>query len=429
MIDLRLLKKDFEFVKEKLLQKQVNSSLIKNLKDNYDLLSLLKLEEEKLNNQRTVLSKKIGIAYNQNKQKEALELQKEMQQIKKTLNDLETRLTLVSADFDKISHQIPNLPDEAVPVGVDENDNKVLFQWGQTPKFDFEPQPHWNIASDLDLVDFEAGGKISGSRFVVYKGLGAQLYNALAEFTTKIQVTNNGYYPYAVPVILSGESLFRSGQLPKFEADLFNLGNNKYLSPTSESQLISLYANTIIDSAKLPIKMTATSLCFRKESGAAGRDTRGVIRLHQFTKTELIMICDQKDAAKQLENLTENAQSILKILKLPYQVVDLCTGDLGFSAARTYDLEVWLPSEKRYREISSCSNTGDFQARRALIRHRKTSTDKTAYVALLNGSGVAIDRLFAAILENYQQADGSVLIPEALQPYLNNLKKIEKPKE
>ncbi|WP_391591945.1 Seryl-tRNA synthetase [[Mycoplasma] cavipharyngis] len=424
MIDLRLLKKDFEYVKTKLLDKQVDPNLIKNFKDNYDLLSLLKLEKEKLNNQRTLLSKKIGIAYNQNKQKEATELQKEMQKIRGDLNHLDQRLNLVATEFDQIYHQIPNLADDSTPIGVNETENQVLYQWGNLPKFDFEVQPHWKLASDLGLIDFELGAKISGTRFVAYTGVGAQLYYALSQLTRKIQIENNNYFPYELPVIVSDKSLFNSGQLPKFANDLFSLENNKYLSPTAEVQLVNVYGNSIIDSKLLPIKMTATTACFRKEAGAAGKDTRGVIRLHQFNKTELVIICEQTDALKQLEIIAEDAQSVLKALKLPYQVLSLCTGDLGFASTKTYDLEVWLPAENKYREISSCSNTGDFQARRSLIRHRKNSTDKTKYVAILNGSGVAIDRLFAAVLENYQQADGSIIIPEVLQPLMNNLTKI-----
>lgn len=426
MIDISLLKKDFGTLKQKLLNKNVPITLIKRLKDSFDVLSLLKLEQEKLNNLRKVLSKKIGIAYNQNKQNEALELQKEMQKIKLDLNNLITRLNVVQDEFNQALYQTPNLADDSVPIGIDESFNKVLYQNGNKPKFDFLPKAHWELGVELKLINFDLGSKISGSRFVVYSEIGAKLYRALAQFSLDLQINRNNYIEYQLPVIVNKDALFQSGQLPKFADDLFKIDENKYLSPTAEVQLINLFANSILNTNQLPIKLVANSLCFRKEAGAGGKDTKGIIRLHQFNKTELVVICKLDDADKQLENICEHAQLVLKTLKLPYQILMLCTGDLGFAANKTYDLEVWIPSENMFREISSCSNTKDFQSKRAMIRHRSSITAKTNYVALLNGSGVAIDRLFAAVLENYQQKDGSILIPEALQPYMNGLKIINK---
>lgn len=426
MIDIRLLKKDFDRLKEKLLSKNVSGSLIKQLKDCSDVLSLLKTEQEKLNAQRAFLSKKIGLAYNQNKQNEALELQKEMQKLKVTLNELILRINTVQDDFDGYLHQTPNPPDDSVPVGADEKANRILFESGMKPDFGFTPKNHWELAKDLGLVDFDLGPKITGTRFVVYTGLGAKLLRALGRYTLDVQVNKNNYFEYQLPVIVSKEALFNSAQLPKFGDDLFAVGNNKYLSPTAEVQLVNLHADSILDSKLLPLKMVANSLCFRKEAGAAGRDTRGLIRLHQFVKTELVVICRPEDADHQLELICEHAQAVLKGLKLPHRIIALCTGDLGFAAKKTYDIEVWLPADNRFREISSCSDTGDFQSRRAMIRHRPDNTVKSNYVALLNGSGVAVDRLFAAVLENGQQADGSVSVPEALQPYLDGLAKISK---
>lgn len=428
MIDIKLIRTNFDYVQKKLLERQVDPLLIKQLKDTSINYHYLKQKEEELQAIRNNLSKQISSAYSQNKQSEARDLTESMQNIKHDLNQLAIEVQAASEAFHSTLYQIPNIADDSVPIGVDESENVISFKTGLLPQFDFIPKTHWELAESLGLVDFELGPKLSGTRYVVYQGIGAKLYQALINFTIDHQVLKNNYKQYIVPVIVQDKTLFNTAQLPKFKDDLFEV-HGKYLSSTGESQLVNLYSGMIIDSQKLPLKLTTNSLCFRKESGAAGKDTRGLMRLHQFQKTELVIICQAKDSWKQLEQITENAESILKSLHLPFQRVVLCTGDLGFAAAKTYDLEVWLPSANLYREISSCSNTLDFQSKRALIRCRSSVGEKTEYVHCLNASGVAIDRLFAAVLENYQQSDGSVRIPDALLPYMNNITVIRPIKE
>jgi seryl-tRNA synthetase len=322
---------------------------------------------------------------------------------------------------------IPNLPHESVPIGNSEQDNVEIRKWGAPPVFSFEPKPHWELAHELGILDFEAAAKVTGSRFVFYKGLGARLERALISFMMDLHSDRHGYEEMMPPYIVNRESLTGTGQLPKFEEDVFQIaGTDYYLIPTAEVPVTNYCRDEILSAGELPKNFVAYSACFRSEAGAAGRDTRGLIRQHQFDKVELVKLVKPEDSYEELEKLTREAEEVLKLLKLPYRTVVLCTGDLGFSAAKTYDLEVWMPSSGTYREISSCSNFEDFQARRANIRFRRSAKDKPEFVHTLNGSGLAVGRTVAAIIENYQQADGSVIIPEVLRPYMNNIEVIAK---
>ncbi|PLY02989.1 MAG: serine--tRNA ligase [Desulfuromonas sp.] len=322
---------------------------------------------------------------------------------------------------------IPNLPDADCPVGVGEDENVEIRTWGEAPKFDFEAKAHWDIGTDLDIIDFERAGKIAGARFSLLKGPGARLERALINFMLDLHTTEHKYVETLPPFMVNRDSMTGTGQLPKFEDDLFHTEDVDYfLIPTAEVPVTNIYRDEILAEADLPICYTAYTPCFRKEAGSHGKDTRGLIRQHQFNKVELVKFTRPEESDAELEKLLDNAEEVLRRLRLPYRVVDLCTGDIGFSAARTFDIEVWLPGQDTYREISSCSNFRDFQARRAAIRYRPDGGGKPAFVHTLNGSGLAVGRTLLAILENYQQEDGSVVIPEALRPYMGGLEKIEK---
>jgi seryl-tRNA synthetase len=321
--------------------------------------------------------------------------------------------------------EIPNIPHSSVPVGKDENDNPVNRTVGTPPAFDFEPLPHWDIGTRLNIFDFDRAAKITGARFPLYMGLGAQLERALINFMLDLHTTRHGYTEILPPFIVNRTAMTGTGQLPKFEEDLFKLeGWDYYLIPTAEVPVTNIHQGETLDEEKLPIRYTAYTPCFRSEAGSYGKDTRGLIRQHQFNKVELVNFTTPETSYNELEALLESAESVLKILDLPYQVITLCTGDLGFSAAKTYDIEVWIPSQNVYREISSCSNFEDFQARRAGIRFKKRGRKGTRLVHTINGSGLAVGRTVAAILENNQQADGSVIIPEALRPYMKGLERL-----
>ncbi len=314
---------------------------------------------------------------------------------------------------------VPNVPDESVPVGKDETDNREVRTWGTRPDFSFEPKNHWDIGEGLDILDFERAGKIAGARFVINKGAGAKLERALMNFMLNLHTKEHGYTEIFPPILVNKESMTGTGQLPKFEEDLFK-ENSKglYLIPTAEVPVTNIHRDEILSEVDLPIYYTAYTPCFRREAGSYGKDTRGMIRQHQFNKVELVKFVKPEDSHNELEALTANAEEVLKRLGLHYRVVALCTGDMGFSAAKTYDLEVWFPAQQKFREISSCSNFTDFQARRASIRFKRTGKKGTEYVHTLNGSGLAIGRTMAAILENFQQEDGSVILPEALQHFM-----------
>jgi len=345
------------------------------------------------------------------------------------LSEAKQELDTIQAELDALLLAMPNLPEEDVPVGADEDDNVEVRQWGTPRDFDFDPRDHVSLGEQHGYLDFETAAKLSGARFALMRGPIARLHRALAQFMLDVHVNEHGYEELYTPYLVQADALQGTGQLPKFEADLFRVprGDDQrdlFLIPTAEVTLTNTVSQSIIDADKLPMRMTAHTPCFRSEAGSAGRDTRGMIRQHQFDKVEMVQIVRPQDSAAALQELTGHAENILKLLNLPYRVLALCTGDMGFGATRTYDLEVWIPSQGKYREISSCSSCGDFQARRMQARWRNPETGKPELVHTLNGSGLAVGRTLVAILENYQQADGSVLIPEVLEPYMPGIGQI-----
>ena len=342
----------------------------------------------------------------------------EMKELSDEIKVLDNKVSQIDEDLRTFMLKIPNIPNETVPVGKDDTENIEMRRWGEPRKFDFDFKPHWDIGTNLDILDFDRGAKISGTRFTVYKGFGARLERAVIQYFLNSH-TSNGYTEILPPYMVNRASMTGTGQLPKFEEDAFKVANNGYfLIPTAEVPVTNLHRDEILDGAKLPIKYCAYSACFRAEAGSAGRDTRGLIRQHQFNKVELVKFADPETSYQELESLTNDAEKLLQGLNLPYRVVTLTTGDLGFSSAKTYDLEVWMPSYNRYVEISSCSNFEDYQARRANIKFKKNPKDKAQLVHTLNGSGLAVGRTVAAILENYQNADGTVTVPDALVPFM-----------
>lgn len=346
------------------------------------------------------------------------EIMSRMNEIKESVKKLDAELAELDAAQKSLMYEFPNIPNESVPVGKDDSENVEVRRWGEPTKFDFEPKAHWDIGADLGILDPETAAKVTGARFHFYKDLGARLERAIMNFFLNTH-TANGYTDVFPPYMVNRASMTGTGQLPKFEEDAFKITNDDYfLIPTAEVPVTNMHRDEILDGTKLPIKYCAYSACFRAEAGSAGRDTRGLIRQHQFNKVELVKFVNPENSYEELEKLTNDAERVLQLLGLPYRVVTLSTGDLGFSSAKTYDIEVWMPSYGRYVEISSCSNFEDFQARRASIRFKNSPKDKAQLVHTLNGSGVAIGRTTAAILENYQNADGSVTVPEVLRPYM-----------
>ena len=341
----------------------------------------------------------------------------EMKELKEEIRALEEEAERAEAALAEVERGIPNVPHETVPRGTSEKDNRVERTWGEPRRFDFEPAAHWDLGPALGVMDFERGAKLAGARFTVLKGAGARLSRALGAFMIDLQSGEHGYEEIVPPLLNNADTLFSTGHLPKFESDLFRTREGFYLIPTAEVPLTSLHRDEILDPVLLPRRYTALTACFRAEAGAAGRDTRGILRQHQFEKVEVVMLTTPEESLAALETLTGHAEEVLKRLELPYRVVSLCTADLGFSSAKTYDLEVWLPGQNSYYEISSCSTFESFQARRANIRFRRTTGAKPEFVHTLNGSGLAIGRTLVAILENYQRADGSIEIPAALRPY------------
>ena len=342
-----------------------------------------------------------------------------MRELGAKIAEMDKKLKTVEPRLHDIMLTIPNMPAPDVPVGKDDTENPEVRKWGEPTHFDFEPKAHWDIGEKLGILDSERAAKVSGGRFYYYIGLGAKLERAVYNFMLDQHTQKDGYTEVIPPYIVTRDTMIGTGQLPKFHEDMYRLeGMEMYLIPTAEVPLTNYYRGEILDGSRLPIYLTALTPCFRAEAGSAGRDTRGLIRQHQFHKVEMVKFTKPEDSYAELEKLVGNAEDILKALKLPYHVVCLCTGDLGFSAAKCYDLEVWFPAQNKYREISSCSNTEDFQARRANIRFRRDAKSKPEYVHTLNGSGLAVGRTVAAILENYQQADGSVVVPEVLRPYM-----------
>ncbi len=374
---------------------------------------------------RNEYSEKIALLKRQKKHEEAEALIKASLEVGNDIKKYEELLQLDAALRDVSLSLIPNIPNASVPVGKDERDNPVVRQWGQPRQFDFTPKPHDEIGKMLGILDFPAAAKISGARFCVYRGAGAALERALISFMLDLHTRQHGYREILPPYIVNSESMTGTGQLPKFADDLFKLQDEDlYLIPTAEVPVTNLHRDEILDESLLPLRYVAFTPCFRREAGSYGKDTRGIIRQHQFHKVELVKFATPETSYAELESLLQNAERVLQLLNIPYRVISLCTGDLGFASAKTYDIEAWIPSQNCYREISSCSNFEDFQARRAKIRYRQSATGKTALVHTLNGSGLAVGRTVVALLENFQQADGSVLIPEILQPYLRGLQRI-----
>jgi seryl-tRNA synthetase len=349
----------------------------------------------------------------------------EMRDVADQIKAVDERLKLEDEELNNLLMTVPNIPSAETPIGSSEADNKEVRQYGTIPEFTFSPKPHWEIGEALDILDFERGAKIAGARFTLYKDSGARLERALINFMLDLHTSRHNYIEMLPPFMVNRESMTATGQLPKFEDDLFHMeGVDYFLIPTAEVPVTNIHRGEILKGSQLPISYAAYTPCFRREAGSYGKDTRGLIRQHQFNKVELVKFVHPSDSMNDLLLLLDNAEEVLKLLDLPYRVVDLCTGDIGFSACRTFDIEVWLPGQNTYREISSCSNFGDFQARRAGIKFREDEKSKPEFVHTLNGSGLAVGRTVVAILENFQQEDGSVVIPQALRPYMGGLEKI-----
>ncbi len=422
MLDLKMLRERLSWVQDRLTLR--GQALPWETFETLDLERRTILQEvEVLKHRRNVVSELIGRL--KKEKKEAPETIEEMREVSRRIKELDEALTGIEGKFQDFLLNLPNIPHESVPVGYSSEDNPVVRTWGKKPVFSFDPQAHWDIGESLEILDFERATKLTGARFVVYKGLGARLERALINFMLDLHTREHGYTEMLPPFMVNSQSMLGTGQLPKFKEDLFKLeGWDYYLIPTAEVPVTNYYQQETLSAAIMPIKFVAYTPCFRSEAGSHGKDTRGLIRQHQFNKVELVKFSLPENSYPELEALVANAEEVLKRLGLHYRVVTLCTGDMGFSSAKTYDLEVWLPGQGLYREISSCSNFEDFQARRANIRLKRPGQSKTELVHTLNGSGLAVGRTLVAVLENYQQADGSVVIPEALRPYLNGLDRI-----
>lgn len=417
MLDVKLIRKNYEEVKERVEFRGKGDFGLSELKDIDEKRREILAEVEKMKNKQNTVSKQIPKLKKEGKDTSVI--MAEMKKLSSDIKTLDAKLDEIDEEYRLMLLSVPNTPNEKVPYGVDDNDNEVTRVVGEPTKFDFEPKAHWDIGEDLDILDFERAAKISGTRFTVYKGLGARLERAITNFMLDLHTIDQSYVEILPPFMVNRKAMTGTGQLPKFEEDMFYIPQKDFfLIPTAEVPVTNLRGEEIIKEDELPIYYTAYTPCFRAEAGSAGRDTRGLIRQHQFNKVELVKFVKPENSYDELEKLTADAEAVLKILGIPYRVVRLCSGDLGFSSAMTYDIEVWMPSYGRYVEISSCSNFEDFQARRAGIRYRNGETGKAEFVHTLNGSGLAVGRTTAAILENFQREDGSVEIPEALRKYM-----------
>ncbi len=423
MLDINFVRANLELVRSKLEQRGFPLDALDRFNELDERRRALIRERDDLNATRNRESQEIGKLMKAGHKDQAESRRLAVRELGERIAEIEGQLKEVEADLTGSMVTVPNLSHESVPVGKDESANQEIKRWGAPASFDFEPRDHVDLGVALGILDLERATKISGARFAILTGMGARLERALINFCLDVQTKRHGYQEVLPPFIVNSNTLFGTGQLPKFEADLFKLTDerNFYLIPTAEVPLTNIYAGEILEGARLPIKMTAYTPCFRSEAGSYGKDTRGLIRQHQFDKVELVKITRPEDSYDELESLTRNAETVLEELGLAYRRVALATGDLGFSSAKTYDIEVWLPSQNTYREISSCSNCEAFQARRAGIRFRRDQKSKPEFAHTLNGSGMAIGRLWLALLENYQQADGSVVIPEALRLYMDGL--------
>ncbi len=422
MLDIKRIRNNPEEVEN--LLKRRNSDL--NLKKVLELDKVRReklVEAENMKAEQNKVSKQVPLLKKEGK--DVTGILQEMKDLAEKVKVIDGDVKEIDAKIEEELLSIPNTPNPDITVGASDADNKEIRRWGNPRKFDFELKPHWDLGVDLNILDFERATKITGTRFSMFKGIGARLERSITAYMLDKHTIDHGFTEIAPPFMVNKESMYGTGQLPKFEEDMFKLNQRDYyLIPTAEVPVTNIYRDEVIDEANLPIYMTAYTPCFRAEAGSAGRDTRGLIRNHQFDKVEMVMYSTPEDSYRQLEILTNFAEEILKGLGLPYRVVELCTGDIGFSSAKTYDLEVWMPSYNRYVEISSCSNFEDFQARRANIKYRPKDKGKLELIHTLNGSGLAVGRTFAAILENYQNEDGSITIPDALRPYMRGLEKI-----
>ncbi|TYQ14764.1 UNVERIFIED_CONTAM: seryl-tRNA synthetase [Acetivibrio alkalicellulosi] len=424
MIDIKLIRSNPEILRESIVKR----------KDKFDVEELLKIDEkrrinlvevENLKCKQNEKSKLIPVYKKEGKNVDLL--MEEMKNLSEQVKSLNNEVKIIDDKLNNLLLTIPNIPNSTVPLGESDDDNVEVRKWGDPTSFNFEPKPHWEIGEHLNIIDSARAAKVTGARFIFYKGLGARLERALMNFMLDLHIDKHGYQEVFPPFMVHRNSMIGTGQLPKFEEDAFKVNDTDYfLIPTAEVPVTNMYREEILDIKDLPIKHAAYSACFRAEAGSAGRDTRGLIRQHQFNKVELVKITTPEDSYNELESLTNNAEEVLKLLNIPYRVVKICVGDLGFAAAMKYDLEVWMPSYNKYVEISSCSNFESFQARRAGIKFRRSPNDKPEFAHTLNGSGVAIGRTTACILENFQQEDGTVVIPEVLRNYMNGISLISK---
>lgn len=426
MLDLSFVRENLELVKQKMRERGMGDSLANFEELDRERRKAL-VEAESGKARRNKVSDEIAALKKQGQ--DASVLIAEMRGLGERIKDLDEQAKSLDERLRELLKNIPNVPHASVPVGRGAEDNQEVRRWGEPRQFDFEPKAHWDLGPQLGILDFERAAKISGARFAVYSGIGARLERALANFMLDVHTREHGYTEVLPPFIVNSASLYGTGNLPKFAEDLFKLeGTDYWLIPTAEVPVTNLYRDEVLEAERLPVKLCAWTACFRSEAGSYGKDTRGIIRQHQFQKVELVKFALPENSYDELESLTHDAEVILQRLGLPYRVVTLCTADLGFSAAKTYDLEVWLPSGGEYKEISSCTNFEAFQARRANLRFRRGGRGKTEFLHTLNGSGLAIGRTWLALLENYQQADGSVVVPETLRPYLDGLERITPPR-
>ncbi|WP_296000132.1 serine--tRNA ligase [uncultured Veillonella sp.] len=423
MLDLRFVRENLEAVQQNLDNRHTTGDL-ENFAKLYDLRKDLIQEVEQLKAQRNSVTAEIS-ALKRNKEN-ADDKIAEMQKVGDKIAELDGKIRETEYSLQNIALMLPNMCDASVPVGEDENDNPEMRRWGKPREFDFPIQAHWDLGESLDILDWERAAKESGARFTFYKGLGARLERALINFMLDLHTEQQGYTEMMTPYMVTRQTLTNTGQLPKFAEDMYKVENTEYfLIPTAEVTLTNFHAGEILSIDELPKYYTAFTACFRAEAGSAGRDTRGLIRQHQFNKVEMVKFATPETSYQELESLTDNAEEVLRLLELPHRVITLCTGDIGFGSAKTYDVEVWMPAQDCYREISSCSNMTDFQARRGNIKFRRDAKSKPEFVHTLNGSGLAVGRTVAAILENFQEADGSVRIPKVLQPYMGGAEVIK----
>ncbi|HEV2351660.1 MAG TPA: serine--tRNA ligase [Terriglobia bacterium] len=422
MLDLNFVRDNLELVKRKMAERGLKDAM-KDFESLDATRRAALAEAEQRKAKRNKVSDEIAALMKQ--KQDASARIAEMKILKEEIEDFDKKAESSEKDLRELLAGLPNVPHASVPIGRQTQDNQEVRRWGDPRKFDFTPKAHWDLGPELGILDFERAAKIAGARFAIYTGIGARLERALANFMLDIHTREHGYTEILPPFIVNSASLYGTGQLPKFAGDQFKLeGTDYWLIPTAEVPVTNLYRDEVLDAGQLPVKHCAWTACFRSEAGSYGKDTRGIIRQHQFQKVELVKFALPENSYNELESLTHDAEMILQRLGLPYRVVALCTGDLGFSSAKTYDLEVWLPSAQEYREISSCSNFEAFQARRANLRFRRGQKGKTEFLHTLNGSGLAVGRTWVALIENYQQGDGSVVIPQALRPYLDGIERI-----